>query len=130
MSSCLGKLFCSILNQRLYLYLLRQQYIDLAKAKSDDIYSLFKQNIKSCNAKRRRQRRRTVKNNSRSNWQKKQLCTCSTLFLYISLPLFARLQRKTSRNFLVTGFMEEISYVFSFTFFFYCRSFSPCIGRR
>ena len=47
--------------------------IDLARAKSealDNIYSLFK----------RRQRRRTVKNNSRSNWQKKQLCTCSRLF--------------------------------------------------
>ena len=28
------------------------------------------------------------KNNNRSNQQKKQLCTCSTLFLYISLPLF------------------------------------------
>ena len=37
------------------------QYIDLARAKSealDNIYGLFKQNIKSCNAKRRRQRRR------------------------------------------------------------------------
>ena len=54
------------------------------------------------------------KNNNRSNQQKKQLCTCSTLFLYISLPLFfARLQRETSRNFS----MEEMSYVFSFTFF-------------
>ena len=45
------------------------QYIDLARAKSEalnNIYSLFKQNIKSCNAKRRRQRRRTVKNNNRS----------------------------------------------------------------
>ena len=30
---------------------------------------------------------------------------------------FARLQRETSRNFLVTRFMEEMSYVFSFTFF-------------
>ena len=29
----------------------------------------------------------TVKN-SMSNYQKKQLCPCSTLFLYISLPLF------------------------------------------
>ena len=39
---------------------------------------------------------------------------------------FARLQRETSRNFLVTRFMEEMSYVFSFTFFFFhCRSFSP-----
>ena len=43
--------------------------IDLARAKSEalnNIYSLFKQNIKSCNAKRRRQRRRTVKNNNTS----------------------------------------------------------------
>ena len=37
-------------------------YIDLARTKSEAlIYSLFKQNMKSCNAKRRRQRRRTVK---------------------------------------------------------------------
>ena len=39
-------------------------------------------------------RRKTVKNNNRSNWQK-QLCTCSTLFLYISLPLFCT---TTTRN--------------------------------
>ena len=46
------------------------KYIDLARTKSealDNIYSLFKQNIKSGNAKRRRQRRRTVKDNNRSN---------------------------------------------------------------
>ena len=30
---------------------------------------------------------------------------------------FARLQRETSRNFLVTRFMEEMLYVFLFTFF-------------
>ena len=30
---------------------------------------------------------------------------------------FGRLQRETSRNFLVARFMEEMSYVFSFTFF-------------
>ena len=44
------------------------KYIDLARAKSEplyNIYSLLKQNIKSCNDKRRRQRRRTVKNNNR-----------------------------------------------------------------
>ena len=46
---------------------------------------MFKQNIKSCNAKLRRQRRTTVKNNNRS--QKSNFCT-STLFFYISLPLF------------------------------------------
>ena len=39
-------------------------------------------------------RRKTVKNNNRSNWQK-QLCTCSTLFLCISLPLFCT---TTTRN--------------------------------
>ena len=36
---------------------IRFLYVDLARAKSealDNIYSLFKQNIKSCNAKRRR----------------------------------------------------------------------------
>ena len=42
---------------------------------------------------------------------------------------FARLQRETSRNFLVTRFMEEMSYVLSFTFF-HCGSFSPCIVGR
>ena len=39
-----------------------------------------------CNTKWRRQRRRTVKNNNRCN-KRKKICTCSTLFLYISLPL-------------------------------------------
>ena len=44
--------------------------IDLARAKSealDNIYGSFKQNMKSCNAMRQRQRWRTVKNNNRSN---------------------------------------------------------------
>ena len=36
---------------------------------------------------------------------------------------FARLQHETSRNFLVTRFMEEMSYVFSFTFFFTAAHF-------
>ena len=36
---------------------------------------------------------------------------------------FARLQRQTSRNFLVTSFLEEISYAFSFTFFFTAAHF-------
>ena len=42
---------------------------------------------------------------------------CSTLFCTFLCRCFARLQRETSRNFLVTRFMEEMSYVFSFTFF-------------
>ena len=49
--------------------------------------------------------------------------TCFCTFICFC---FARLQLETSGNFLVTRFMEEMSYVFSFTFF-HCRSFSPCI---
>ena len=48
---------------------------------------------------------------------KKQLCTYNTLFFYIFCCCFARLQRETSRNFLVARFMEKMSYVFLFTFF-------------
>ena len=48
---------------------------------------------------------------------KKQLCTYSTLFCTFLSRCFARLQREASRNFLVTRFMEEMSYVFLFTFF-------------
>ena len=40
-----------------------------------------------------------------------------TFFCTFLCRCFARLQRETSRNFLVTRFMEEMSYVFSFTFF-------------
>ena len=70
----------------------------------------------SCNAKRRRQCRRTVKNNSRSNQQKKQL------FLYIFLPSFCT---TTTRNFqrLFHG-----GNVVRFLIDFF--SFSPCIGGR
>ena len=46
-------------------------------------------------------------------------------FLYIFCRCCARLLRKTSRNFLVTRFMEGMSDVFLFTLFFHCRSFSP-----
>ena len=40
-------------------------------------------------------------------------------FLFCTFPCrrFARLQRETSRNFLVTRFMEEMLYVVLFTFF-------------
>ena len=48
---------------------------------------------------------------------KKQLCTCSTLFCTFLCRCFARLQHETSRNFLVTRFMEEMSYLFLFPFF-------------
>ena len=43
---------------------------------------------------------------------------------------FARLQRETSRNFLVTFFLEKMLYVFSFTFSFHYCLFLPYIGGR
>ena len=48
----------------------------------------------------------------------KQNCTCSTLFCTYLCSCFALLQLETSRNFLVTRFMEEMLYVFLFTFVF------------
>ena len=93
--------------------------IDLAKAKSEaleNIYSLLKQNIKSCYAKRRRQRERW-KNNNRSILQKKNFARAAHFFCTFLCRCFARLQRETSRNFLVTRFMQEMSYLFLFSFF-------------
>ena len=51
--------------------------------------------------------------------KEKQLCTSSTLFFstFLCRCFAARLQRETSRNFLVTGFMCSCS------LFFRCRSF-------
>ena len=64
------------------------------------------------------QRQRTVKNNNRSNYQKSNFACAVHFSCTFLCRCFARLQRETSRNFLVTRFMEEMSYVFSFTFFF------------
>ena len=69
------------------------------------------------------------KNNNRSNQQKSNFARAAHFFCAFLCRCFARLQRETYRNFLVTRFMEEMSYVFPFTFF-HCRSFSPCIGGR
>ena len=95
--------------------------IQISQAKSealDDIYSLLKQNIKWCNAKRRRQRRRTAKNKQTNKQtkglisQKKNNFARETHFFWTFLcRCFIRLQRETCRNF----------YVFSITFF-HCRS--------
>ena len=41
-----------------------------------------------CNAKRRRQQLQPKKSVGLISKKKKPLCTCSTLFMYISLPLF------------------------------------------
>ena len=52
------------------------------------------------------------KKNSRSlSLARKQLSMCSTLFCTFLCSCFARLQRETSRNFLVTRFTEEMSYL-------------------
>ena len=55
----------------------------MAKSEAlDNIYSLFKQNIKSCNAKRRRQRRRTVKTTIGLNSKKAILHVQHTFFVH------------------------------------------------
>ena len=90
-----------------------RQYIDLARAKSeavDNIYSLFKQNIKSFNAKRRTVKK---KNNKRANQQKNNFARAAHFFCTFLCRCFARLQRKPSRNL----FLKKTSYAFSFTFF-------------
>ena len=70
------------------------QYTDLARAKSEalnNISTLFKQSIKSCNAKWRRQRWRTVKKKTTIGLISKKASLHAGavhFFLYISLPLF------------------------------------------
>ena len=89
-----------------------------------NFYSLLKQNIKSCYAKRRRQRERR-KNDNRSkktNKQTKKLCTCSTLFLYISLPLFWttttwNFQKLSSYTFYVGNVVPVVVHFFSLAHF-------------
>ena len=92
------------------------------------IQSLFKQNIKLCNARLWRQCWRRVKNNNRSNQQASNFACAAHFFCTFLCRCFAWLQCETSRNFLVTHFLEEMSYVLSLSPFFHCRSFSPCIG--
>ena len=65
---------------------------------------------KACNAGKRW--KTTIGLISKSNFARAAHFFCTFL-----CRCFARLQRETSRNFLVTRFMEEMSYVFSFTFF-------------
>ena len=49
--------------------------------------------------------------------QKSNFACTPQLFWTFLCRCFARLQSEVSRNFLVTRFMEEMSYVFLFTFF-------------
>ena len=64
-----------------------------------------------------------MKNNNRSNQQKSNFARAAHFFCKFLCRCFAQLQRETSRNFLVTRFIEEMPYVFPFTFF-RCRSYS------
>ena len=58
-----------------------------------------------------------VKNSNRSNQQKGKFARAAHFFCTFLCRCFARLHHETSRNFLVTRFMEGMSYVFSFTVF-------------
>ena len=57
------------------------------------------------------------KNNNRSNQQKSNFARAAYFFCTFLCRCFARLLRETSRNFLVTRFMERKSDVFLFTLF-------------
>ena len=52
-----------------------------------------------------------------SNQQKSNFARAAPFFCTFLCHCFARLQGETSRNFLVTRFMEELLYVFAFTIF-------------
>ena len=70
------------------------------------------------NAKRRRQRERWKKTTTIGLISKKATYARAAHFFCTFLcRCFVRIQRETSRDFLVTLFLEEMSYVFSITFF-------------
>ena len=75
------------------------------------------------------ERRKTGEKQQQVKLAKTAFARAAHFFCTFLCRCFARLQRETFRNFLVTCFMEEMSYVFPFTFF-HCCSFSPCIGGR
>ena len=56
----------------------------------------------------------------RSTQEKNNFVGCSTISFFVHffvVACFARLQRETSRNFIVTRLMDQMSYVFLCTFF-------------
>ena len=74
--------------------------------------------MKSCNANRRRHA--TPENGEKQqqvSLAKATLRVQHTFFCTFVCSCFAQLQRETSRHFLITRFIEEMSYVFPFTFF-------------
>ena len=99
-------------------------FLNLARVKSEalySIYSFFKQNIKSCNAKRRRQRRRTVKNSNRSNSKKNNNNFSRAAHFFVHF--FAVVLHDHNVKLPETFFMDEMSNVFYFTFFFTAAHF-------
>ena len=65
------------------------------------------------------------KNNNRSNQQKSNFARAVRLFCTFLCRCFARLQRETSRNFLLYTFYGGNVGRVLVHFFFHCRSFSP-----
>ena len=60
-----------------------------------------------------------------SNQQKSKFARAAHYFCTFLCRCFVRLQQETSRNFLAARFMEEMSYMFLFTFFFTVAHFHP-----
>ena len=68
------------------------------------------------------ERRKTGEKQQQVKLAKTAFARAAHFFCTFLCRCFARLQRETSRNFLVTRFFRSL--------FFHCRSFSPCIGGR
>ena len=80
--------------------------------------------MKSRDAKRRRQRRRERWKTTIGLISKRAtLHVQHTIFCTFLCRCFPRLQRETSRNFLVTRFLQGMSHVLSFIFFFTAAHF-------
>ena len=71
------------------------------------------------------EKKQKQKKNNRSNQQKSIFARAAHFFCTFFCRCFAPIKRETSRNFLVTRFMEEMPYVLLFTFFFIVAHFHP-----
>ena len=91
------------------------------------IYSLFKKYINSCNAKLRRQRRRTVKNNNRSTQQKSNFARAAHFFVHFFAVVLHDYNVKLPQTSQLHALWRKCR-TCSRSLFFYCRSFSPWIG--
>ena len=123
-SFCLSTSLCSFHHCYLCLPRLHEShlllYTDLARAKSkalDKIYSLLKQNVKSRNAKRRRQR-------ERSNQQKRNFASAAYFFVQFSAVVLQEVSESFSLQSWLHVLWRKCHTCSCSPLFFHCHSFS------